>query len=157
MNDIASSVNAEQNEQQPDLTRLFKNRRRCDSVVKAAKTLLVLGQSVHKVALLLRLDPEFVATLAETWNPRFRRLTKPNQYTAQRMAKQLFDDGANLESICKLLDIPLFTLGEYLITSGVSQADLMARMPEPTHKLVVEYRKTIARKERSKHKAFSLH
>lgn len=155
MNETQNSANAEQSNKW-QTTRL-KYRKYDEALVKKAKTMLVHGHSVQKVSLLLRLDPEFVAKLYETWNPRFRRLTKPNQYTAQRMAKQLFADGANLESICKLLDIPLFTLGEYLITSGVSQSDLMARMPEPDHKLVSEYRKTIARKQRSKHKAFSLH
>lgn len=155
MNVTQNSVNAEQSNKW-QTTRL-KYRKYDEALVKKAKTMLVHGYTINKVALLLRLDPEFVAKLHETWNPRFRRLTKPNQYTAQRMAKQLFTDGANLESICKLLDIPLFTLVEYLITSGVSQADLMARMPEPDHTLMSEYRKTIARKQRSKHKAFSLH
>lgn len=155
MCNTTNSLNAEQaNKWQ---TTSLKSRKYDEALVKKAKTMLVHGHSVQKVSLILRLDPEFVAKLHETWNPRFRRLTKPNQYTAQRMAKQLFTDGANLESICKLLDIPLFTLGEYLITAGVSLADLMARMPEPDHKLMSEYRKTIARKQRSKHKAFSLH
>lgn len=155
MNVTQNSVNAEQSNKW-QTTRL-KYRKYDEALVKKAKTMLVHGHSVQKVSLILRLDPEFVAKLHETWNPRFRRLTKPNQYTAQRMAKQLFTDGANLENICKVLDIPLFSLVEYLITAGVSQADLMARMPEPNHKLMSEYRKTIARKQRLKHKAFSLH
>jgi hypothetical protein len=146
MNVTQNSLSAEQSNKW-QTTRL-KYRKYDEALVKKAKTMLVHGYTINKVALLLRLDPEFVAKLHETWNPRFRRLTKPNQYTAQRMAKQLFTDGANLESICKLLDIPLFTLVEYLITSGVNQADLMARMPEPDHKLMSEYRKTIARKQR---------
>lgn len=155
MNDDRNSVNAEQSNKW-QTTRL-KYRKYDEALIKKAKTMLVLGHTINKTALLCRLDPEFVAKLHETWNPTFRRLTKPNAFTAARMAKQLFNDGAGLESICKLLDIPLYTLSEYLITAGVSRVDVMARMPEPTHKLAVEYRKTIARKQRSKHKAFSLH
>lgn len=144
-----SGVNAEQSNKW-QTTRL-KYRKYDEALVKKAKTMLVHGHTVHKVALLLRLDPEFVAQLFETWNPRFRRISKPNQYTAQRMAKQLFTDGANLESICKLLDIPLFTVVEYLSLGGdFPQADLMARMPEPHHRLMVEYRKTLARKQRTR-------
>lgn len=147
MCNTANSANAEQpNKWQ---TTRLKYRKYDDALVKKAKTMLVHGYTVHKVALLLRLDPEFVAQLFETWNPRFRRISKPNQFTAQRMAKQLFTDGANLESICKLLDIPMFTVFEYLSLGGdFPQADLMARMPEPHHRLMVEYRAVLARKHR---------
>ncbi|WMY75829.1 hypothetical protein RHD99_07780 [Buttiauxella selenatireducens] len=155
MNDDRNSVNAEQSNKW-QTTRL-KYRKYDEALIKKAKTMLVYGVSPGKVALLCRLDPAYVDQLFLTWNPTFRRICKPNQFTTQRMAKQLFSDGANLESICKLLDIPIFTLSEYLITAGVSRVDVMARMPEPTHKLAVEYRKTIARKQRAKHKAFSLH
>ncbi|HHL1461154.1 TPA: hypothetical protein ACQ3CW_004670, partial [Klebsiella pneumoniae] len=61
MNNVESNSLKADPEELPDLTRLFKNRRRDDSIVKTAQKLLVMGMTRGKVALLLRLDPEFVA------------------------------------------------------------------------------------------------
>jgi len=157
LNDVSSSVSAEQNEQQPDLTRLFKNRRRCDSVVKAAKTLLVLGHPVHKVALLLRLDPEFVATLAETWNPRFRRVTYTNQFATRQTARLYFESGALLAAICKDLQLPLYTVVAHLTAEGVTDQQMAERMPGKSDPLYIEYIKTVKRVASRKQKSPQLH
>ena len=53
----------------PDLTRLYKRRCRDENVIKKAKSLLVHGMTVNKVALLLRLPLEKVQQLhSEGWN-----------------------------------------------------------------------------------------
>lgn len=131
----------------PDLERFFKKRRRDDSIVKTAKTLLVHGVTTGKVALLLRLDPEFVAELAKTWNPKFRKVKYTSQWTTNRTVRQYFDSGAMLEKICVDLQLPLFSVITLLQRDGVSDQEMAARMPDSDDPLFIEYRKTITRKQ----------
>lgn len=62
----SQTANGFQTVKSDKLKRLFKNRRRDESILKTAKTLLVHGMASGRVALILRLDPEFVAELAKT-------------------------------------------------------------------------------------------
>lgn len=134
-------------EQNKKLKRLFNKRRRDESIVKTAKTLLVHGVSPGKVALLLRLDPEFVAELAQTWNPRFRRVKYTSQYATKVTVRQYFDSGAMLEKICQDLQLPLFTVVTLLKRDGISDQEIASRMPDQNNPLFIEYRKTVARKQ----------
>lgn len=131
----------------PDLKPFFKKRRRDESVVKTAKTLLVHGTTPGKVALLTRLDPEFVAELAKTWNPRFRRVTHTNQHTAKRMARMYYESGALLATICRDLQLPLYTVVAHLKAEGVTDQQMAERMPESDDPLLTDYRETVARKQ----------
>jgi len=131
----------------PDLERFFKKRRREDSIVKTAKILLVQGVTPGKVALLLRLDPEFVADLAKTWNPKFRKVKYTSQWTTKLTVRQYFDSGAMLKKICVDLQLPLFSVITLLQRDGVSDQEMASRMPESDDQLFIEYRKTIARKQ----------
>lgn len=131
----------------PDLERLFKRRRRDDNIVKTAKTLLVHGVTSGKVALLLRLDPEFVAELAKTWNPKFRKVKYTSQWTTKRTVRQYFDSGARLNKICADLQLPLFSVITFLQRDGVSNSEIASRMPDSDDPLFIEYRKTITRKQ----------
>lgn len=147
MCDIANSLTAEKPNQ--DLKRLFKTRRRDESIVKTAKTLLSHGVPPGKVALLLRIDPEFVAELAKTWNPRFRRVAYTSQWTMKRTVREYFDSGALLEKICVDLQLPLFSVIKFLQRDGVSDQEMASRMPAQTDPLFIEYRKTVARKQKN--------
>lgn len=144
----ANSLKAEQ-EALPDLTRLFKKNRRDESVLKTAKTLLVHGFSPGKVALLLRLDPEFVAELAKTWNPRFRRVAYTSQWTTKRTVREYFNSGATLEKICADLQLPLFTVVTLLKREGITEKEMASRMPDHDDPLLVAYRETVARKQKN--------
>lgn len=130
----------------PDLTRLYKRRCRDESVIKKAKSLLVHGMTVSKVALLLRLPLEKVQQLhSEGWNSRCRRVTPHNAWTCQKLALQCFHSGAMLAEICSLTDMPLFTIISMLEREGVASADLLPRMPEESDPLMIEYRRTVSR------------
>lgn len=131
----------------PDLERFFKKRRRDDSIVKTAKTLLVHGVTPGKVALLLRLDPEFVADLAKTWNPKFRKVKYTSQWTTKRTVRQYFDSGAMLGKICVDLQLPLFSVITLLQRDGVSDQEMASRMPDSDDPLYVVYRETVTRKQ----------
>ncbi len=96
-----------------------------------------------KVALLLRLDPEFVAELAETWNPRFRRITYTNQYVTRLTVRQYFESGSMLATICRDLQMPLFTVISHLCSEGVTDQQMTSRMPDRTDPLYIAYRKTV--------------
>ena len=139
------------------LKRLFKNRRRDESILKTAKTLLVHGMTSGRVALILRLDPDFVAELAKTWNPRFRRVKHASQHATGVTVRQYFESSAMLENICADLQLPLFTVVRYLSNEGIPLAEIMARFPEETDPLVIEYRKTLSRHAHRKQKAPRLH
>lgn len=152
-----NSLKADLEEQLPDLTRLFKNRRRDDSIVKTAQKLLVMGMTCGKVALLLRLDPEFVAELAETWNPRFRRITYTNQYVTRLTVRQYFESGSMLATICRDLQMPLFTVISHLHSEGVTDQQITSRMPDRTDPLYITYRKTVKHHANRKHKPIQLH
>lgn len=134
-------------QKKPDLERLFKKRRRDEDIVKTAKALLVHGMTKGKVALLLRLDPEFVAELAKTWNPKFRKVKYTSQYATKRTVRQYFDSGAMLEKICADLQLPLFSVITFLQRDGVSDQEMASRMPVSDDPLFIEYRKTISRKQ----------
>lgn len=119
--------------------------------------MLVAGHSPGKVALILRLDPEYIAELAKTWNPRFRQKEKMNQFAVSRLTYQLFTDGADLSSICKLLNLGLFTVVTYLANEGIPRAEVMSRFPPETDPLVREYRKILKRHAHRKQKPLRLH
>jgi len=130
----------------PDLTRLYKRRCRDESVIKKAKSLLVHGMTVSKVALLLRLPLEKVQQLhSEGWNNRCRRVTPHNAWTCQKLAIQCFRSGAMLTEICSLTDMPIFTIISMLEREGIASADLLPRMPPEADPLMVEYRRTVSR------------
>lgn len=137
--------------------KLFKRRRRDESVTRTAKSMLVAGHSPGKVALILRLDPEYIAELAKTWNPRFRQSEKMNQFAVSRLTYQIFTDGADLSSICKLLNLGLFTVVTYLANEGIPRAEVMSRFPPETDPLVREYRKILKRHAHRKQKPLRLH
>lgn len=144
-------------QKKPDLERLFKKRRRDESVLKTAKTLLSHGVSPGKVALLLRLDPEFVAELAKTWNPRLRRVAYTSQWTTKRTVREYFDSGAMLEKICVDLHLPLFSVVQFLKQDGITPQQMQARWPEHDNQLVIEFRKTVQRHAHRKQKPPRLH
>ncbi|MBS6568773.1 hypothetical protein [Klebsiella grimontii] len=130
----------------PDLTRLYKRRCRDESVIKKAKSLLVHGMTVNKVALLLRLPLDKVQQLhSEGWNNRCRRVTPHNAWTCQKLAIQCFRSGAMLTEICSLTDMPIFTIISMLEREGIASADLLPRMPSEADPLMVEYRRTVSR------------
>ncbi|MCR3706741.1 MULTISPECIES: hypothetical protein [Citrobacter freundii complex] len=133
--------------QSDKLKRFFKKRRRTETVVKTAKTMLVHGIQPGKVALLLRLDPEFTAELAKIWNPRFRRVKHTNQHKTGVTVRQYFDSGAMLEKICADLQLPLFSVITFLQRDGVSDQEISSRMPVSDDPLFIEYWKTISRKQ----------
>ena len=130
----------------PDLTRLYKRRCRDESVIKKAKSLLVHGHTMNKVALLLRLPLEKVQQLhSEGWNSRCRRVTPHNAWTCQKLAIQCFHSGAMLAEICSITDMPLFTIISMLEREGITSADLLPRMPSESDSLMIEYRRTVSR------------
>ncbi|HFI1126790.1 hypothetical protein HV073_06695 [Klebsiella michiganensis] len=130
----------------PDLTRLYKQRCRDESVIKKAKSLLVHGHTINKVALLLRLPLEKVQQLhSEGWNNRCRRVTPHNAWTCQKLAIQCFHSGAMLAEICSITDMPLFTIISMLEREGITSADLLPRMPSESDSLMIEYRRTVSR------------
>lgn len=152
------SVNAEQNEQQPDLleplpdlTRLFKKRARDESVIQKCKHLLIAGMPPGKVALLLRLPLEKVQGFYEhSYNPRCRRFTKTNTYQNARLALQSFQEGESLTDISAALGIPIYTLVQSLLNNGVAESALNERLPPVGDPLMVEYLRVCKRKARSK-------
>lgn len=145
MCDVANGLMVEQKTQ--NLERLFKKRRRDESILRTAQKLLVMGMTPGKVALVLRLDPEFVAELAKTWNPKFRKVKYTSQYATKRTVRQYFDSGAMLEKICADLQLPLFSVITFLQRDGVSDQEMASRMPVSDDPLFIEYRKTISRKQ----------
>lgn len=155
MCNVANSLKAEQKIQ--NLERLFKKRRRDESILKTAKTLLVHGHSPGKVALLLRLDPDFVVELAKTWNPQFRRVAYTSQWTMKHTVREYFDSGAMLETICTDLQLPLFSVVQFLERDGITPQQMQARWPEHDNQLVIEFRKTVQRHTHRKQKPPRLH
>lgn len=70
MCELANSRQADQVEDLPDLTRLFKNRARDSDVIKKCKRLLIAGMPPGKVALVCRLPLEKVQELYDnSYNP----------------------------------------------------------------------------------------
>ncbi len=154
MNDDRNGVNAEQTEQQPDLpdlTRLFKNRARDESVIEKCKHLLIAGVPPGKVALLLRLPLDKVQGLYESsYNPRCRRFAKTNAYQNARLALQSFQEGEFLADISTALGMPIYTLVQSLRQNGVAESAINDRFPPAGDPLMVEYLRVCERKSRRK-------
>lgn len=116
--------------------------------------MLVHGYSPGKTALLLRLPYDQVKGLYDnSWNPRCRKISNTSQYATGVTVHQYFESGAMLENICVDLQLPLFTVVRYLSNEGIPRAEIMARFPEETDPLVIEYRKTLSRHAHRKQKA----
>ncbi|WP_228713389.1 hypothetical protein [Klebsiella quasipneumoniae] len=95
---------ADQEEQLPDLTRLFKNRARDSDVIKKCKTMLIAGYSPQKTALLLRLPIEKVIDLYNnSYNPKCRRFANRNSFQDAKLALTMFHQGESLADICDVL------------------------------------------------------
>ncbi|BBQ65997.1 TPA: hypothetical protein ACP56Q_002083 [Klebsiella quasipneumoniae] len=141
----------------PDLTRLYKRRCRDESVIKKAKSLLVHGMTVNKVALLLRLPLEKVQQLhSEGWNSRCRRVTRINAYQNAKLALTSFNEGATLAEICQALGLPLYTVVMSLRQNGVAESAIQARFPSPDDPLTLAYNIVVTRKSASRFKPVKL-
>ena len=153
MHGTVSSVNAD-----PKISRLLKNRSRDHTLLRLAKTLLIRGMPPGKVSLLLRMDYQKILDLYEnSYNPRCRRLARPNQFQQQRSAARLFEDGSSLIEICSILDLPLFSVVSYLQKSEIPQAEILARMPNDGHPLMADFKKTAKRHANRKQPPINLH
>ena len=133
----------------PDLSRFYKSRSRDSSLIDMAKKMLVHGMSPGKVSLLLRLNPEFVAELAKTWNPNFRKVKYTSQYATKVTVRQYFDSGAMLAKICADLQMPLFTVVTLLKREGITEKQMEPRLPDQHDPLFAAYRETVARKQKN--------
>ncbi|HDT6580605.1 TPA: hypothetical protein QFT02_000772 [Raoultella ornithinolytica] len=141
----------DQPEPLPDLTRLYKRRCRDESVIKKAKSLLVHGMTVNKVALLLRLPLEKVQQLhSEGWNSRCRRVTRVNAYQNAKLALTSFNEGATLAEICQALGLPLYTVVMSLRQNGVAESAIQARLPPADDPLTLAYNIVVTRKSASR-------
>ncbi|GEC68532.1 hypothetical protein RTE01_31670 [Raoultella terrigena] len=142
----------------PDLTRLYKRRCRDESVIKKAKSLLVHGHTVNKVALLLRLPVAKVQQLHdEGWNSRCRRVTRINAYQNAKLALTSFNEGAMLAEICQALGLPLYTVVMSLRQNGVAESAIQARLPPANDPLTLAYNIVAERKSTSRFKSIRLH
>ncbi|WP_313375073.1 hypothetical protein [Pantoea sp. CTOTU50773] len=149
MSDKHKALTATQNVNQPHQSALhsskLKYRKYDESIVKKAKSLLVLGWTPGRVACYLRLDTEFVKRLhSESWNPRSRQITERNAFTSQRLAFQYFQSGADLVAIADVLDLPLFTVIKFLEKAHLPSDEIRKRLPDSSHTMMKEYRKTLA-------------
>ncbi|MEC5319669.1 hypothetical protein VSX61_12085 [Brenneria populi subsp. brevivirga] len=142
----------------PDLNKLYKRRCRDEHVIKKAKSLLVHGMTVSKVALLLRLPLERVQQLhSEGWNPRCRRVTRINAYQNAKLALTSFNEGAMLAEICQALGLPLYTVVMSLRQNGVAESAIQARFPSPDDPLTLAYNIVVTRKSASRFKPVKLY
>lgn len=142
----------------PDLTHLYKLRCRDESVIKKAKSLLVHGMTVSKVALLLRLPLERVQQLhSEGWNNKCRRVTRINAYQNAKLALTSFNEGATLAQICQALGLPLYTVVMSLCQNGVAESAIQARLPPADDPLTLAYNIVAERKSTSRFKPIRLH
>lgn len=141
----------------PDLTRLYKRRCRDESVIKKAKSLLVHGMTVNKVALLLRLPLEKVQQLhSEGWNSRCRRVTRINAYQNAKLALTSFNEGATLADICTALGLSLYWVVMSLRQNGVAESSINGRMPPTNDPLYVEFIMVSKRKAASRFKPIQI-
>lgn len=163
MSDKHKAKTATQNVNQPHQSALqsskLKYRKYDESIVKKAKSLLVLGWTPGRVACYLRLDTEFVKRLhSESWNPRSRQITERNAFTSQRLAFQYFQSGADLITIADVLDVPLFTVIAFLEKALLPSDEIRKRLPDASHVLMKAYRKTVAHHARKiKHDEITAH
>lgn len=142
----------------PDLTHLYKLRCRDESVIKKAKSLLVHGMTVSKVALLLRLPLERVQQLhSEGWNNKCRRVTRINAYQNAKLALTSFNEGATLAQICQALGLPLYTVVMSLRQNGVAESAIQACLPPADDPLTLAYNIVAERKSTSRFKPILLH
>ncbi|EMG7924020.1 hypothetical protein [Enterobacter hormaechei] len=125
--------------------------------LRYAKYLLVLGMGVNEVALRTRLPLKAVQKLAVSYNPKFRKISNRRQVDMENITLEMFRRGDDLRTICKFLDLPLYTIIMYLAKQGITEKAIALRMPPADDPLVLEYHKTVTRKKRSKYKALSLH
>ncbi|HFI7321437.1 TPA: hypothetical protein ACGRXK_001759 [Escherichia coli] len=159
-NRLIDYVQAISQKQSPKLSKCLKSGLvKRDPIVQLryAKYLLVLGMGVNEVALRTRLPLKAVQELAVSYNPKFRKTSARRQVDMEAIASEMFRRGDDLRTICKFLDLPLYTIIMYLAKQGITEKALASSMPQADDPLVVEYHKTVTRKKRSKYKALSLH
>lgn len=149
--DHGVSAEPEQKTDLPDLNLFYKRRARDENLIKKARTLLVHGHTVNKVALLLRLPVAKVEQLHdEGWNSKCRRVTRTNAYQNAKLALISFLEGETLANICAALGNPLYSLIISLRQNGVDEAAIQSRMPDFDDPLYVAYKLVVDRKSTSK-------
>ncbi|MFO3905349.1 hypothetical protein AAHD62_12595 [Enterobacter hormaechei] len=159
-NRLIDYVQAISQKQSSKLSKRLKSRLvNRDPIVQLryAKYLLVIGLGVNEVALRTRLPLKAVQELAVSYNPRFRKISNRRQCDMENIAVDMLRRGDSLETICRFLELPLYTIVQYLRKSGVRDDEINSRMPPADNPLVVEYQKTALRKSKSKYKPLSLH
>lgn len=149
---------ADQEEQLPDLTRLFKNRARDSDVIKKCKTMLIAGYSPQKTALLLRLPIEKVIDLYNnSYNPKCRRFANRNSFQDAKLALTMFHQGESLADICDALGgLHLYTVVMSLRQNGVAESAIEQRLPHEGDPLLIEYQRVCKRKSTSRYKAIQI-
>ncbi|HBQ8159795.1 hypothetical protein OW756_06550 [Klebsiella pneumoniae] len=149
---------ADQEEQLPDLTRLFKNRARDSDVIKKCKTMLIAGYSPQKTALLLRLPIEKVIDLYNnSYNPKCRRFANRNSYQDSKLALTMFQQGESLADICAALGgLHLYTVVMSLRQNGLAESAIEQRLPPEGDPLLIEYQRVCKRKSTSRYKAIQI-
>ncbi|MDK6206569.1 hypothetical protein QP128_05480 [Klebsiella aerogenes] len=157
MCELANSHQADQEEQLPDLTRLFRNRARDSDVIKKCKTMLIAGYSPQKTALLLRLPIGKVIDLYNSYNPKCRRFANRNSYQDSKLALTMFQQGESLADICAALGgLHLYTVVMSLRQNGVAESAIEQRLPPPGDPLLIEYQRVCKRKAGSRYKAIQI-
>ena len=158
MCELANSRQADQEEELPDLSRLYKNRARDSDVIKKCKTMLIAGYSPQKTALLLRLPIEKVIDLYNnSYNPKCRRFANRNSYQDSKLALTMFQQGESLADICAALGgLHLYTVGMSLRQNGVAESALEQRLPPEGDPLQIEYQRVCKRKSNSRYKAIQI-
>lgn len=149
---------ADQEEQLPDLTRLFKNRARDSDVIKKCKTMLIAGYRPQKTALLLRLPIEKVIDLYNnSYNPKCRRFANRNSYQDSKLALTMFQQGESLADICAALGgLHLYTVVMSLRQNGLAESAIEQRLPPEGDPLLIEYQRVCKRKSTSRYKAIQI-
>lgn len=153
-------VQALSQKQSPKLSKRLKSGLvKRDPIVQLryAKYLLVIGLGVNEVALRTRLPLKAVQELAVSYNPRFRKISNRRQCDMENIAVDMLRRGDSLEKICRFLDLPLYTVVQYLRKSGVKEEEINSRIPPADNPLFIEYQKTVQRKAKAKYKPLSLH
>ncbi|HDT0788400.1 TPA: hypothetical protein QIC19_005028 [Klebsiella aerogenes] len=159
MCELANSRQADQEEDLPDLTRLFKNRARDTDVIKKCKTMLIAGYSPARVALLLRLPLEKVQELYDnSYNPRCRRFANRNSFQDAKLALTMFHQGESLADICDVLGgLHLYSVVMSLRQNGVAESAIEQRLPPEGDPLLIEYQRVCKRKSTSRYRAIQIH
>ncbi len=157
MCELANSRQADQ-EELPDLTRLYKNRARDSDIIKKCKRLLIAGMPPGKVALVCRLPLEKVLELYDnSYNPRCRRFANRNSFQDAKLALTMFQQGEPLVDICAALGgLHLYTVVMSLRQNGVAESAIEQRLPPPGDPLLIEYQRVCKRKSTSRYKAIQI-